>query len=63
MKGILELTKREQRVVILIVIALVAIAFAKHWFEIKSRPRLEKSTSLPTASPTIHPEEEEKQSE
>jgi hypothetical protein len=58
MKRIFDLTKREQRIVILIVVVLVAIAFAKHLFENKSRPPSEKVISTPTASPTVHTEEE-----
>jgi hypothetical protein len=38
MKNIFDLTKREQRLVIVIVAALVAIAFAKHWIESASNP-------------------------
>ena len=33
MRNIFELTKREQRVVIIIVTLLVAFAFAKHWWQ------------------------------
>jgi len=54
-KRIFELTKPEQRVVILIVAALVAIAFARHWFETKPQPPT-SATSIsasPTATPTI----------
>ena len=59
MKNIFDLTKREQRIVIVIMVALVAFAFAKHLFENKARPVPAKSTSTPTASPTIHAEEEQ----
>jgi predicted metal-binding membrane protein len=38
MKNIFDLTKREQRLVILIVVALVVVAFAKHWIEGTSNP-------------------------
>jgi predicted metal-binding membrane protein len=38
MKNIFDLTKREQRLVIVIVAALVAVAFAKHWIEATSNP-------------------------
>ena len=69
MKNILDLTKREQRLVIVIVAALVALAFAKHLFENRSHPvpatassaesaTAAKSTSPAKTSPTIHPEEE-----
>ena len=69
MKNIFDLTKREQRLVIVIVVALVAVAFAKHLFENRSHPvpatassaesaPAAKSTSPAKTSPTIHPEEE-----
>jgi hypothetical protein len=69
MKNIFELTRSEQRVVIFIVVILVAVAFTQHFLESRSRPLpasprdesvrpADKSTSSPTASPTIRPEEE-----
>ncbi len=69
MKNIFDLTKREQRLVITIIVALVAIAFAKHFFENRSHPvpatvfsaesaTAAKSTSPAKTSPTTHPEEE-----
>jgi hypothetical protein len=69
MKNIFDLTKREQRLVIVIVAALVAAAFAKHFFENRSHPvpprassaeaaTAARSTSARTPLPTIHPEEE-----
>jgi hypothetical protein len=54
MRNIFELSKREQRVVIVIVTALVAIAFAKHHWEKGSQPLLIKSASPPASSPKIH---------
>jgi len=36
MRNIFELTKREQRIVILIVVVLVVFAFAKHFWQNKS---------------------------
>jgi hypothetical protein len=50
MRNIFELTKSEQRVVIVIVTLLVAIAFARHAWQTKSSPA---TTSPPeaTASP------------
>jgi hypothetical protein len=60
MKNIFDLTKREQRLVIVIVVALVAIAFAKHSLEKKSQSL---PTSTPASSPTIHTEEEQPDSE
>jgi len=58
MKGIFELTRREQRIVILIVVVLVAIAFATHWVETKSRSPSERAISAPTASPAIPRDED-----
>jgi len=58
MKGIFELTKPEQRAVILIIAALVAIAFARHWLETKSQPA-PTSTSSPAVSPTPLPKHED----
>ena len=57
MRNIFELTKREQRVVIIIVMLLVAIAFAKHAWQDKSRSRVKTSAPEATASP--HHEEDE----
>jgi len=59
MRNIFNLTKREQRIVILIVVALVVFAFAKHLRENKASPLPPRSTSMPTPSPMIHPEEEQ----
>ena len=58
MRNIFELSKREQRVVIVIVTALIAIAFAKHHWEKRSQPLLIKSSSTPASSPKIHPDED-----
>jgi len=63
MKSIFELTKREQRIVIVIVAALVAIAFAKHLLENRSRPLPTESAPTPTSSPTVHSEEEQPDSD
>jgi predicted metal-binding membrane protein len=63
MKSIFELTKREQRIVIVVVAALVAIAFAKHLLENRSRPLPAESTPNPTSSPTVHSEEEQPDSD
>src|SRR5438046_10521910 len=57
MKSIFELTKREQRIVIVIVAALVAIAFAKHLMENRSRPLPAAAAPTPTSSPTVRSEE------
>jgi hypothetical protein len=58
MKNIFDLTKREQRLVIMIVAALVAAAFAKHFFENRSHSIPPRSISAPTPLPTIHAEKE-----
>jgi len=62
-KNIFDLTKREQRLVIIIVAALVAVAFAKHLLENKSQPPHPRSTSTPAASPATQPEEERSESD
>jgi hypothetical protein len=62
-KNIFDLTKREQRLVVAIVAALVAVAFAKHFFEQRSYPSPATSTSMPASSPTIHAEEEQSDSD
>jgi len=63
MRNIFDLTKREQRLVILIVVTLVAFAFAKHLLEKKVNPLPATSTSMPTPSPRIHSKEEESKSD
>jgi predicted metal-binding membrane protein len=59
MRNIFELTKREQRIVIVALVALVAFAFAKHVWETKFRPAPTRSTSSPTPEPSVHAEEEQ----
>ncbi|HEY6070405.1 MAG TPA: hypothetical protein VIU85_03445 [Chthoniobacterales bacterium] len=59
MRNIFELTRAEQRVVIFIVVVLVAAAFAQHFLETRSRPAPTKSKSTPTASPIVHPSDEQ----
>jgi len=60
MRNIFELTKREQQIIIAIVIALVVFAFAKHAWETRSAtPAPLRSTSSPTPAPTVHPEDEQ----
>jgi hypothetical protein len=54
MRNIFQLTKREQRVVIVIVTTLVAFAFAKHYWQNKPQPPPIKSISTPVASPSVH---------
>lgn len=55
MRNIFELTKREQRIVIAIVAALVAFAFAKHLLQKHPDP----VPSTPAASPTLSPSKDE----
>jgi hypothetical protein len=68
MRNIFELTKREQRIVIVIVTILVAFAFVKHFWQSKPQapaarassaggPTAAKSTSTPAASSAVHSEE------
>jgi hypothetical protein len=57
-RNIFDLTKREQRLVIVIVTALVAFAFAKHLSDKRAQPLPANSTSTPASSPTLHAEEE-----
>ena len=61
MWNIFELTKREQRIVILIVVALVVIAFGRHAWHNKSPAPL--NTSTPTVTPPIHHETESRDEE
>ncbi|HXP34695.1 MAG TPA: hypothetical protein VN827_04030 [Chthoniobacterales bacterium] len=74
MKNIFDLTKREQRLVIVIVVALVAVALAKHLSDKRAQPLparhgtspsdwRTRSTSTPASSPTIHAEEEQPDSD
>ena len=53
MRNIFALTKREQRIIIAIVVLLVAASLAKHYLEIRPELRPTKSTS--TLSPTVTP--------
>ena len=63
MKNIFDLTKREQRLVMVIVVTLVAVTLAKHFWQNKAQPLPTRSTSTPTSSPTIHAEEEQPDSD
>ena len=74
MKNIFDLTKREQRLVIVIVVTLLAVTFAKHFWQNKAQPvparhrtspsdGRTRSTSTPASSPTIHPDEEQPDSD
>src|SRR6266404_6412403 len=59
MRNIFELTKGEQRTVIVIVTILVAIAFAKHFWQGKSPlgPMTSKSSPATTSSPGSSPDQ------
>jgi hypothetical protein len=70
MRNIFDLTKREQRLVIVVVAALVTATLAKHFWENRARPLparhgtspsdwWTRSTSPPTSSPSIQAEEEQ----
>ena len=70
MKNIFDLTRREQRLVIVIVALLVAATLAKHFWENRSQPLPARhqtspsdwrtsSTSTPASTPSIHVEEEQ----
>lgn len=59
MRNIFELSKQEQKVVILVVLLLVAIAFAKHLWQSKSQQPSTKLKRLPAAtSPAYHEKDE-----
>jgi hypothetical protein len=58
MRNIFELSKREQRVVIFIVVLLVAAAFTQHFLQAKAQPPRTRSTSSPTAAPAVRPKTE-----
>ena len=60
MRNIFELTKREQRVVIVIVTSLVVFAFAKHFWQNKSLRT--KATATQPASPGMPSKEDAKDS-
>lgn len=62
MRNIFELTKREQRIVILIIAALVAFAFGKHLWQNQPKP-VPATTSTPPASQTSPPVKEEPESD
>jgi predicted metal-binding membrane protein len=59
MRNIFELTKREQRIVVVIVMVLVAFAFAKHFWQRTTQPAWTKLKPAPAAtSATDHNEDE-----
>jgi hypothetical protein len=59
MANIFEVTKREQRAVIVIVTILIAIAFAKHFWQGQSplAPMTPKSSPATTPSPRDAPDQ------
>jgi hypothetical protein len=61
MRNIFVLTKREQRVVIVIVMLLVAASLAKHYLDIRLEPAPVESpsTASPSATPQSRLEDEE----
>jgi hypothetical protein len=54
MRNIFELTKHEQRIVILVVTLLVAMAFVKHLWQSKSQPSSKRLKPLPAATSPPH---------
>jgi len=64
MKRLFELTTREQRIVILIIVTLVVFAFVKHRMETKSDPRTSTSAQHERGAmtPTVSSNEEEMKS-
>jgi hypothetical protein len=57
--GIFALTRKEQRVVILLVIALVAAAFFRYWRVVSTSPKPNQSAHIePAATPFSSPEED-----
>jgi predicted metal-binding membrane protein len=63
MRNIFELTKREQRIVIAVVMALVVFTFAKHLLQKQPEPVPSTTTSTPAASPTLPPSKDESESD
>ena len=59
MRNIFALTKREQRIVILVLMALLAAALAKHHLDSRSPPPTKSTSTLPTATPSHLPGEED----
>jgi hypothetical protein len=60
--GIFVLAKREQRVVVVIMMALLAIAIAKHYHYVRLHSASPVTTETqPTASPFASPAEEERE--
>ena len=63
MRNIFELTKGEQRIVIVIVAALVVFAFAKHLLQKHPDAIPSTTTSTPAASPILPPLKDESESD
>jgi predicted metal-binding membrane protein len=63
MRNIFELTKREQRIVVVIIVALVAFAFVKHLWQTKSQAVPAATTSTPAASTALPPPKDESESD
>jgi hypothetical protein len=63
MRNIFELTKREQRIVIAFVMALVVFAFAKHLLQKQPEPIPATTKLTPAASPTLPPSIDESESD
>ncbi|MFN2541984.1 MAG: hypothetical protein ABR514_07435 [Chthoniobacterales bacterium] len=59
MKNIFALTKRDQRVVIAIVVMLVAASLLRHYLNPRSEPAPPTSTSTLSPTATPHPPAEE----
>jgi hypothetical protein len=55
----LELTKNEQRVVLIVILVLLAIAFVGYERRVHNPPVYMRSTTEPTASPTPAETEDE----
>jgi hypothetical protein len=55
--GIFMLTKSEQRVVILVVLALLTAAFIRYWRDDVSEQQLESPENSATATPLSSPED------
>ena len=57
--GIFALTRNEQRVVVLLIMALVAAAFFRYWRVVSTSPKPNQSAHIqPAATPLSSPEED-----
>ena len=59
MRNIFELTKREQRLVVIIMIVLVTATITRHFWSSRAPLPQTPSTSTQAKQPPIHPEEEQ----